>query len=74
MFEHFPFIAVCPVCNTNNDGRCVMIPIQGTEEDRNSRATVVHLACAVPQWHDTERHMFYTAYESPRPQDPQAAV
>lgn len=44
---HFPPIDICPVCGTNDDGRCVLIPIDGTGRDGIVESKCVHLACAV---------------------------
>ena len=47
-FDHFPENAVCPKCGTNDDGECVLLQIDGTEEDRRVvEAQPFHLACAV---------------------------
>ena len=52
-FEHFPEKAKCPICGTNEDGRCVLIPIAGTSDDGICEAKPIHLACAIPkQWDD----------------------
>ena len=29
-FEQFPETATCPVCGTNDEGKCVLVPIDGT--------------------------------------------
>lgn len=46
-FDHFPADVTCPICGTNDDGLCVLIPIAGTREGMNVRAMPMHLACAV---------------------------
>jgi hypothetical protein len=46
-FEHFPKEDLCPVCHTNIDEECVLLPIDGTEKDRICEAKPVHLYCAV---------------------------
>jgi hypothetical protein len=46
-FEHFPEEATCPVCSTSDDGKCVLIAIDGTEEGSIVEAQPIHLSCAV---------------------------
>jgi hypothetical protein len=46
-FEHFPEEATCPVCGTSDDGECVLIAIDGTEEGSVVEAQPTHLSCAV---------------------------
>jgi len=46
-FEHFPTQKTCPVCHTSDDEICVLVAIDGTEDDGNVEAVAVHLACAV---------------------------
>ncbi|RMG79791.1 MAG: hypothetical protein D6707_07535 [Bacteroidetes bacterium] len=45
MFEHFNQTTNCPICNTNKDGKAVLIPIEGTEDDGIMEAMQVHLDC-----------------------------
>ena len=52
-FDHFPEIAICPICRTNDDGISVLIPKTGTEEDGICEASPVHLVCAIPTCHET---------------------
>ena len=44
-FEHFPEESLCPLCNTNEDKECVLLPIDGTEEDNICQAKPVHCSC-----------------------------
>lgn len=44
-FEHFPILSVCPICGTNADKKCVLIPIDGTQDGSNIQAAVVHFDC-----------------------------
>jgi len=44
-FEHFPDTAVCPICATNADGPCVLIPIDGTQDGDCREAKPVHAEC-----------------------------
>ncbi len=46
-FEHFPVQSVCPICGTNADKKCVLIPIDGTQDGYNVQAAVVHFDCIV---------------------------
>ena len=51
IFEHFPKTSTCPICKTNSDEKCVLIPITGTEEDGIVQAQPFHLSCAlIKQW------------------------
>lgn len=47
IFEHFPESdkIKCPLCGTNRDAPCVLIPIDGTDEGRNCEAAVTHVDC-----------------------------
>ncbi len=44
-FNNFPTEKCCPVCGTNNDFECFLVPIAGTEDDGICEAMVVHTAC-----------------------------
>ena len=44
-FEHFPPESKCPLCGDNEDGICVLVGIQGTQDDGNIEALPVHLSC-----------------------------
>ena len=46
-FENFPNIKTCPLCGTNDDKSCVLIPVDGTDIDdgRTCEAVVVHSEC-----------------------------
>lgn len=46
-FECFPEDASCPVCHTNDDGECVLVPIVGTQEGGICQAKPIHLVCAI---------------------------
>lgn len=45
IFEHFNTSSVCKICETNKDGRAILIPIQGTEDDGIVACEQVHLDC-----------------------------
>ena len=44
-FDHFPSASNCPLCGDNEDGICVLVGIQGTQQDGNIEALPVHLSC-----------------------------
>lgn len=46
-FEHFPKSEniKCPICGTNNDGECFLMPIDGTEEGNICQAQPTHVSC-----------------------------
>lgn len=44
-FEHFPETATCPLCGTNKDSPCVLIPIDGTLKVSICEAKPVHAEC-----------------------------
>jgi hypothetical protein len=44
-FDEFPETSVCPVCGTNDDKPCVLIPIDYTQKDGICEARPVHVAC-----------------------------
>ncbi len=44
-FEHFPEEVTCPICKTNDDRECTLIPIAGTEDGGNCEAQPVHVDC-----------------------------
>ena len=44
-FEHFPEDVLCPICGTNDDIECFLMPIDGTQEGNICQAQPVHLDC-----------------------------
>ena len=44
-FEHFPKDSVCPLCGTNEDKECYLVPIDGTGIDRICEGQPMHVAC-----------------------------
>jgi hypothetical protein len=44
-FEHFPQHASCPLCETSDDGPCILVGIDGTVEGNIERAEPVHARC-----------------------------
>lgn len=47
IFDHFPKERPCPVCGTSDDGKTVLVEIDGTSKDGIYEAVPVHLECAV---------------------------
>jgi hypothetical protein len=45
IFEGFPPEAVCPICKTNKDRECTLIPIDGTDDGHICQAIPVHVLC-----------------------------
>ena len=45
--RYFPHIGegVCWICGTLDDGPCILVGIDGTQEDRIEQAEPVHLKC-----------------------------
>lgn len=44
-FDNFPDHATCPLCGTNENKKCFLIPIDGTEDGNISEAQPTHLDC-----------------------------
>jgi hypothetical protein len=44
-FKHFPEQSICPICKTNKDTECFLMPIDGTQEDNNCEAQPTHKHC-----------------------------
>lgn len=47
-FKHFPKNIKCPVCGTNRDDRCFLLPIDGTGDGTICEAQPTHVSCLVP--------------------------
>ena len=47
-FPHFNKSSKCPICGTNKDMPCVLVPISGTEEGYNVACEQIHLDCIEP--------------------------
>ena len=47
IFEHFPQEsgAQCPICGTNENKPCFLLPIDGTSHDRICEAAPTHADC-----------------------------
>lgn len=44
-FKHFPKKDTCIICGTNDDKKCVLIGIAGTEEGKIQQAVPIHFDC-----------------------------
>ena len=49
-FEHFPKDTKCPVCGTNDDTPCILVPVSGTGDGRIAEAIPVHEDCIQLTW------------------------
>ena len=57
-FDHFPKDSICKLCGTNDDKECILVPVQGTEEDGICEAIPVHIDCVkLIYW--PEENIFY---------------
>lgn len=45
-FEHFPKDKVCKLCGTNEDKKCILIPIDGAGDGCICEGIPVHWECA----------------------------
>ena len=45
VFKKFNTSTKCPICGTNKEGKAILIPVSGTEEDGNVECKQVHLKC-----------------------------
>ena len=48
-FDEFPNNNVCVVCGTNENIQCVLIGIQGTQDEGIVEAIPVHVRCIDPE-------------------------
>ena len=46
-FEHFPKDDLCPICETNDDGKYFLIAVYGTKKGNKMQAIPVHSTCFV---------------------------
>lgn len=44
-FKHFPQDKTCPICKTNNDFPCFLMPVSGTSDGSICQAKPVHRGC-----------------------------
>ena len=58
-FPEFPENKICPVCKTNENKECLLIPIDGTKEDNICKAIPIHLDCAIVTNYHEETGIFY---------------
>ncbi len=45
IFQIFPANSTCPICRTNENKACVLIPVDGTLEGKNEQALPTHVEC-----------------------------
>jgi hypothetical protein len=58
-FDHFPTEDPCPICGSKEDGKTVLVEIDGTGDGNICEAVPVHLACAVvTNYNQTARVMY----------------
>jgi len=46
-FPGFPHGDNCPICNTNRDEECCLVPIVGTSKGNCAQAIPVHVDCII---------------------------
>lgn len=61
-FKHFPKIATCPLCGTNQDKACFLMTIAGTFRDGLCEGQPVHVTCMMQRvkdfvWYRDQRVM-----------------
>ena len=66
-FASFPKDKECPLCGTNDDKECFLMPIDGTGNDNLVECTPTHRECAGDTLapilrHNIERHVVYARY------------
>lgn len=58
-FKHFPKDAVCRICGTNKDEECILVPIDGTGDDKISEAVPTHVNCLAEIRYHKNAGIFY---------------
>lgn len=53
LFEHFPEPSICPICGTNEDKPCFLMPIDGTQQPGENicEAQPAHTDCISENLH-----------------------
>jgi len=46
-YDNFPAKSTCPVCGTNDNRECVLVPIVGAEEGGNVECKPFHADCVI---------------------------
>jgi len=46
-FPNFPDAAICPICGTNRDEECCLVPIFGSDKGNIMQAKPVHVGCMI---------------------------
>jgi hypothetical protein len=57
-FTDFPKDMTCPICGTNENKECLLIPIIGTQDDGLAEAQCFHTGC-LSLWYDKEKNIIY---------------
>jgi len=63
IFNKFGKVGTCPICGTNEDKDCILIPIVGTEEGNIAECELFHIAC-LELWYNKENCLIYQKVES----------
>jgi hypothetical protein len=45
LFENFPQSVRCPICGTNENKKCFLMPIDGTQDENVAECVPVHADC-----------------------------
>lgn len=61
IFEKFPKDNKCPICNTNKNGKCILIPVWGTQDGNNIEAEIFHLDC-INLIYDKKHNLLYQKF------------
>ena len=62
-FKYFPKEDKCPICGTNEDKECFLIPITGTQEGNLAEAKAFHTGC-LELMYDSEEKIIYQPFKS----------
>ena len=58
-FDHFPKEAICPICGTSEDEKCILVQIDETSDGSISEAQPVHLDCALVTNYNKDAGVMY---------------
>lgn len=70
-FEKFPANKECPICNTNENVECVLIPmvdVNHNPSDLNYKAEIFHLKC-IELWYDVKLNVLYQKFKKAEVQE-----
>lgn len=62
-FKEFPPDALCPICNTNENKNCVLVPDILTKDGSICEAKVTHLDCILDNLFIQDNFMFLRLFE-----------